>query len=175
MKCGRSYFKAALALWLLIVMTASLLSGLITQSKYAAEATGQAEARIAKWDVADRWDESVLATAKDADEVILNDTDQPVALVFGSSPVTTTIALKNDSEVSARYKLEPYVDQGSAMPQLKIKGITGAEAYAAEGTGNDWSDVWVVVPYNSVALVALDIYPAAFTGLGMDVVVEQID
>jgi hypothetical protein len=198
MKKTGIYLKAAFWLWVVTVITAAMLPS-TTQAKYAASATAEAGARVAKWDVADRFTEEVLE-AKGIElggpgvVTNLNDVDPAdelpnraaTLLVTVGTAYPTTITLHNRSEVAAKYTLIPEVEGGS-LPGIAVTDVTDDQSRTyASGTDYDTGSIvidgepvdtiWVVVPCETKAEVALTLTPTgSFTGLTIDSITTQVD
>ena len=154
--------RTAAGLLALAAVTASLLTA-STTAKYAAAASGEASARVAKWDAFDRLGNypHEYNAAHGMLEYVDDATDDPVVLLFDAAEDyrETTITLLNRSEVAARYFLEVSWDEGN--PVVEIAGYDPAAG--------------VVLPPDGSAALGVKVYRGDFKGLRIDAHAEQMD
>ena len=162
------FLRTAGWLWALAVLSSAMLAPGITQAKYAASATGSASARVAKWNAFRQITETQLSD----DEI---DGYAPVLLLFpDANPVTTTLTIVNNSEVTARYLLVP-----------SVLGFVGTEAAKDEfldaindslADNEDYAEGYgIVVPYDGQATLTAGIPPATFARLSIEAIAVQVD
>jgi len=173
MKANR-FLKAAVALWVLTVLTGSVTAGAGTIAKYTASAAANASARVAKW-----WP---FESYHEKDTTDDDESGAPVLLVFDKTnpqAQTATLYLNNRSEVTACYVLEATVEEvegetGGDAPEV-VAFLADIMASIADSHA-DYDPVdGIVVGYGATEELSVTIPVKNFTGLEITARSVQVD